>query len=507
MKRQTLSQTLFGNRAKARYLYLVAAILFFTVLGSRELWTQEHRWADIVTAMFMRHDFLHPYLGDQQYYDKPLLSYWMMAALSKCFGGVTTWALRLPSAFAGLLAVWSVVRIGTQVKDRSLGLLSGWLLITTYYIVFWARVSSADMLNVAGSLFAIAWYLDHRRAPRFFDYLVFFTTIALTSLCKGLGGAIVPLLAVLVDVVLSRQWLKHCRWTMVLALLPALVIYFLPFWASSYFGGAAYGENGLYLVYRENILRYFHPFDHQDPFYTYFIFLPVYMLPWTVLFIPALLALPGRIKRGLKPNERWLHWVLLAVFLFFTLSGSRRSYYVLPMVPFAILVTADWIQAKVRPRLQKALAVWVIIMAALLWVVVDLLPAWVAVNDGLPHFSMLVKKEASTRQPWDKWHVVLLDAESKVNFYLGLPPSDKNDAVIGDRSQQTSADLVARFPVLKNLPANTIFITRTAYLMQLLPYFGGYQVVVMPKGVLQRWFKLSNEGDPIAFIPLTTHHD
>ena len=34
-------------------------------------------------------------------------------------------------------------------------------------------------------------------------------------------------------------------------------------------------------------LRYFQPFDHQGPIYTYFIYLPVYLLPWVVFFIPA----------------------------------------------------------------------------------------------------------------------------------------------------------------------------------------------------------------------------
>lgn len=507
MKHQTLSQTLWGLHAKSRYLYLAAAILFFSALGARELWTQEHRWADIVTGMFLRNDFFHPYLGDQQYYDKPLLSYWMMAGLSKLMGGITTVALRLPSALAGMLAVWSVVRIGTLVKDRSLGLLAGWLFITTYFLIFWGRVSSADMLNLAGTFFAIAWYLTHRRSTHFFNTFVFFMILAITALCKGLGGAIVPVLAVLVDVVLRREWLKHCRWGLVLAALPALLVYLLPFWVSSHFGGQQYGESGLYMVYRENILRYFQPFDHTGPITTYFIYLPIYLLPWTVLFLPALLALPGRIKQGLSVNHRWLNWSFLVVFLFFTLSGSRRSYYVLPIVPFAILFTADWVLSRARPRLQAVLAKLVLVMAVVLWLAVDIVPAWVSLTHGMPAFATLVKAKAEVMQPWDKWSIILIDAESKVNFYLNLPPSAKNHSVIGERSGQTSATLLARFPELAHLQPNTIYVSRASYLIQLLPYFKGYDVVLMPASPWAQWLKLSNEGDPIAFIPLSTHHE
>src|SRR5690242_15329744 len=46
-----------GPFAKPRFLFAAAALLLLMMLGGRELWTQEHRWADIVSGMFFRHDF------------------------------------------------------------------------------------------------------------------------------------------------------------------------------------------------------------------------------------------------------------------------------------------------------------------------------------------------------------------------------------------------------------------------------------------------------------------
>ena len=136
--------------------------MLFTLLGGREIWTQEHRWADIVSGMFYRHDFLHPYLGQNDYYDKPLLVLLVDCRyLLKLIGELTTWTLRLPSALAGFLAIWSIYRLGTKLKDKQLGLLSGWLLLTTFYFIFWARTSSADMLNLAGP-FCCCWYFEKR---------------------------------------------------------------------------------------------------------------------------------------------------------------------------------------------------------------------------------------------------------------------------------------------------------------------------------------------------------
>src|SRR5471030_139522 len=115
---KTWSEILWGKHAKVVYLMLAATVMLMTLLGSREIWKQEHRWADIVYGMFYRHDFLHPYLNNVDYYDKPLLSYWLVAGFSFLTGQFSTWAMRLPSALAGLLAVWWIYRLGTKLQDQ-----------------------------------------------------------------------------------------------------------------------------------------------------------------------------------------------------------------------------------------------------------------------------------------------------------------------------------------------------------------------------------------------------
>jgi 4-amino-4-deoxy-L-arabinose transferase-like glycosyltransferase len=503
MKLSSIAESLWGNKAKFSYLFITSIILLLTFLGEREIWTQEHRWADIVSGMFYRDDFLHPYLGENRYYDKPLLSYWLIALVAKVSGTLNGWALRLPSVLAGLLAIWSIYRLGSKLKDKHLGLLAGWLLLTTFYFVFWARTSSADMLNLAGSLFAVAWYFDKRDNTSFFDYAVFFIIIALTCLCKGLVGAIVPLIAVFTDMVLQRSLKQHLRWPLFLSTVPALIIYILPFWASSYFGGESYGQNGLYLVYRENILRYFQPFDHQGAIYTYFIYLPLYLMPWAIFFVPALFAIKSRWKT-LSLNSKWIAWTLLLLFLFFTVSGSRRSYYVLPLVPFAILFTADWILSSASALAKRRLwaAGLVTLSFTLLFIAINILPTWYYSQWGVNRFAMVLKKEANKTQPWGTWNVVLLDAESKLNFYLQLPPTTKNYQIRGsERYTQTTASLLQTWPQLKNKPDNTIFITRKLYLPLLQGLFVGYRKVEIPYQSNLPFVKKHDINVPIAFIP------
>ncbi len=497
-----LADSLWGHKARFSYLFIASIVLLFTLLGGREIWTQEHRWADIVSGMFYRHDFLHPYLGETDYYDKPLLSYWLIALFAKLSHALTTWALRLPSALAGLLAIWSIYRLGTALKNKQLGLLAGWLLLTTFYFVFWARTSSADMLNLAGSLFAVSWYMDHRNQPSFFAYAVFFLILACTSLCKGLVGAIVPLIAVAIDIQLQQSWKRHLRLSLLLAALPAIVIYLLPFWASSYVGGESYGENGLYLVYRENILRYFEPFDHQGPLYTYFLYLPLYLFPSVIFFMPAVFALASRWK-SMSIDSKWIAYTLLLLFLFFTLSGSRRSYYVLPMVPFAILLTTDWLLSKTTILAKREMwaSCLIVISFILLFAAIDVMPTWYYSQFGVNRFAVALKKEASKVKPWDTWHVVLLDAESKLNFYLQLPPDTKQYHIKGDQRRLQSADMLQQaWPILENKPSHTIFISRKLYASALQRYFMGYRKVALP--AQKSWPFMKKQDMPIAYIPM-----
>lgn len=489
----------FSNPRLNRLL-IVSSIILFTLLGARDIWTQEHRWADIVSGMFFRNDFLHPYLGEHTYYDKPLLSYWLMAGIAALTGTLSTWALRLPSAFAGLLAIWSVYRLGSRMKDQQLGVLAGWMLLTTFFFVFWARTSSADMLNLAGIIFAVSWYYEKRSTATFYDYAVFFLIVALTSLCKGLIGAIVPFIAVVVDVALQHSWKQHLKPKMFLAFLPAFIIYLLPFMASSYVGGDDYGQNGLYLVYRENILRYFQPFDHKGPIYTYFVYLPIYLFPWTLFFIPAMWSVVGRWKT-LSINTKWISLTSLAVFLFLTASGSRRSYYVLPLIPFVILFTAEWILA-IYPTSEKR-CVWArrtaIVSLLLIFLGLDLIPAWYYSKYGINHFALTLKDVASQEKPWKEWDVVMLDAESKLSFYLHLPPDSKFYGIEGGRNDQTITKLAQAWPISNKKSEKTIFVTRKVYQSLLQPYFVGYRVVEMP--INNKFVKTQNEDIPIAFIP------
>ena len=331
--------------------WAAAFLLFFWALGDRGLWTSEGRWAEITRDMFLTRDFFHPAINGESYFDKPLLTYWLVALVSAVTGRLNEWTLRLPSAISGLLALWATTYLGRKLWSREVGRTAGWILLTTYGFLFWGRTATADMENLAAIILAVAWYWKQQEKPNFSTYLVFYLICFLGAHTKGLTALVVPVLVVFTDLFRERRWRAVLTRSHVLALAIGGAVYLAPFIYSSVTAGG-YQESGLALVFQENLLRYFQPFDHKEPFYVYFCYLPELFLPWTPLLFVALWGTFTSLKR-LDRRTRWLVETVIVMFLFFTCSGSRRSYYILPILPFCALLTSVFLNAEEKGEWKR----------------------------------------------------------------------------------------------------------------------------------------------------------
>ncbi len=472
--KQTLLRYFKTEQGALILLLGVSAIALLLGLGQRELWGAETRWANIALQMLQSGDYFDPYLKGGAYYDKPLPSYWLITATARLLGGLGHWSLRLPSVIAAWLSIWLVYLIGEQLFRKGTGLIAGWLLATTFYFLVWSRVATADVLTVFGVLAAVWWYWRGPLDTRFSRYVAFFLTLALTSLLKGLIGFILPALMLLPHLLGEGRWKRHLNLRLVAALVVAGLVYMIPFVLSHLYGEPSYGENGLGLVIRENIVRFFKPFDNFGPVYTYFIYLPVYTLPWAPCWIIGL-WLAVRNWRTTDANTRWLVLGLVLMFAFFTACGSRRSYYVLPLVPFAQLLGAAWLTQYLasRPASTRRWHRGIGLSAVLMILVVGVAYPWTNGNGGIIRFGQDVQARASQQAPWDQWHLVMLEVDNKLPLYVqnhGAPftyiaesedyPRDGSTADFmawlskrtGQSWDPARTIIFAQYPTLKSLP-------------------------------------------------------
>jgi len=400
-------------RLRAGCVLILAAILFFTRLGARALWSSEFRWAEIAREMLVTHNYFWPTINGHVYYDKPLGSYWLVIFSTLFTGGLNEAATRIPCAIAGLLAVAILMLLVRRLYDARTAILGGVILATSFSFVFFSRHASADVETLTGELAALLLFNRNEERSGGLWVVGLWLIMAATSLTKGLLGFALPLLVIgvysclrdgggqflkaisrgpLVDrirwLVERNRWFFN--WHTIVGIALGALVYGLPFQISSRLMGS---EKGLEMVYRENVVRFFDPFDHRGPIYLYVYVIFALMAPWSALLPAALVETHSLRHAGAEPAraDRFALVYFWATFVFFTVSGSRRSYYILPILPAAAILVARTLAypGELRSMIARRLLTigYAIVALAALGAVVVLIPAWAILPspyDALP---------------------------------------------------------------------------------------------------------------------------
>ncbi len=357
--------------------------LLFYNLGGAPLGKAESRIAEVVREMAIKGDLLHPTCLFIPYVTKPLLPYWLAIGTSKVTGVIDEFTLRIPSALGAFAALVATFFLGGMISGLEAGLFSSAILLSCLGVLQWGRCASPDMLNMAAITVAIAWYWRWRQEPRFWAILVFGLLTAISGHMKGLVGVVIPLMAAGIDILYSRRFRLVMQPANLLVLAAGLGIYLVPFLLSSW-SGSTHGYNWLSTAFRESITRAIKPFDHEGSPFMYVEFVPVWILPWA----PLLLGMMFLLLRDIRRQSQQTRWLLIcsgAIFVMFTLAGSRRSYYILPILPFCALVAGTSLSKNhlQNPHLRMVfgLQAWFFLLVAVCMIVFS---AWGLLLEGLP---------------------------------------------------------------------------------------------------------------------------
>jgi 4-amino-4-deoxy-L-arabinose transferase-like glycosyltransferase len=359
---RTTEPTIAFGWSGAVAVLTLAAILFCARLGLRALWSSEFRWAEVAREMILTRNYFWPTINGSVYYDKPLGSYWMVVASTWVTGGMNEAAARLPCAIAGIIAVLLLILLVQRLYDLATAAMAAGILATSFSFVFFSRHASADVETIAGELAALLLFLRNEDKARGWWVVGLWLIMAVTSLMKGLLGFALPLVVIGAYSCLADGWAELGRhtlrgplaarlrwlvernrwffnWRTLIAVAIAGVVYYAPFSLSR---AATGSSKGLHMVYRENVERYFEPFDHRGPVYLYTYVIFALMAPWSVFLPAALVQAHHRRRTGAdhSHSDRFVLVYFWATLAFFTLSGSRRSYYLLPILPTAAMLVA-----------------------------------------------------------------------------------------------------------------------------------------------------------------------
>ncbi len=330
-------------------LLLIAAVVFFSSLNYPLFEPDEARNAQLALNIIESGQWMSLTLAEENYWDKPPLQMWAIAASYKVFG-VSPFATRLPVALASMLTLLATLLLGKKL----LGYRGSWfggllLLLTTGFVCISRYVTMDASLTAMSTIMLLSTYLavsdGFKRRYAF-----------LASIACGLGILIKgPVIGVLcLPPLILFFWLSPIqkslpsRWWIWFSI-PAFLVSAPWFIATAW----VHPDFLTYFFWKHHLVRFSDAFNHREPFWYYFVGIFIFMFPASYL-IPSLI----KFLTSRRPENRFMRTreqgflLLAAVWIvgFFSISESKLPTYIVPSFPLICLLMGGLLDRKLFSR-------------------------------------------------------------------------------------------------------------------------------------------------------------
>ena len=342
-------------------LVVIAVLLvWFGTLDARHLLRpDEGRYAEISREMFVTGDWVTIRYNALKYFEKPPFHMWVTTIAYELFG-VGDWQARLSVALSGIVGL--VVTMAAVVRWYGVraGLLAGLALLAMPMWSVTGHFNSLDM-TLSGALACVLAFMllaqhpDTSPAARRGWMLACWAAMGVAILTKGLVGIALPGLVLVVYTLVTRDFGLWARLHLVSGIVAMLVVTVPWFWLIS----TRNPEFPHFFFIHEHWDRYTSTVHSRKGSIWYFVpLLLAGMLPWLGL-TPRMWAVvrerAGAVRgAGAKPFQPALMAFLwfVAIFMFFSLSGSKLPGYIVPVFP-AVAILAGVALEQINERSWK----------------------------------------------------------------------------------------------------------------------------------------------------------
>lgn len=347
-------------------------LVWFGTLDARHLLRpDEGRYAEISREMFVTGDWVTIRYNALKYFEKPPFHLWITTFAYELFG-VGDWQARLCVALAGIAGLGATMLAAARWFGCRTGLLAGLALLAMPMWSVAGHFNSLDM-TLSGALACVlacmllAQHPEATSRARFGWMLACWAAMGVAILTKGLVGIALPGLVLVVYTLLTRDFGLWRRLHLLTGIVTLLVVTVPWFWLIS----SRNPEFPHFFFIHEHWDRYTSTVHARKGSVWYFVPLLVAgMLPWLGL-VPRMWevvreragAVRGMGGKPFQPALLSLVW-FAAIFVFFSMSGSKLPGYIVPVFPaLAILVAValDQINERSWNRQINALLVLAVV--------------------------------------------------------------------------------------------------------------------------------------------------
>jgi len=305
----------------------------------------EGRYSEIPREMVTSGNWLEMRMLGYRYYEKPPLSYWLVAPAISIFGA-KDWAVRIPLGINLLLIAavfYGVTRrfwprnttiLASFVMLSSVGFLAGLgLLLTDAFLVLWFALTCFCLF--------LGFRPDAPPARRWLWILAAGAFAALGFLTKGAIAIVLPGAITVLWLIWEKRW--KALWTLSL---PGGLLVFLAIVAPVLVLIEHYNP-GFFkqFVIEEHFARFTgtrRMQAHPEPFWFFIPITPLLLLPWSLFLVRAVRTVfKNPTLRRDTLSRFYLVWAGV-VLVFFSISTGKLMSYILPAIPPLLLLLGRW---------------------------------------------------------------------------------------------------------------------------------------------------------------------
>ncbi len=329
-----------------KIFFILAVILvvyvYFAGLGDYGfIDPDEGRYSEIPREMIESGDYITPRLNYVKYFEKPILHYWLTAAAFNVFGQ-NEFSGRLAPVLLGLFgcALTSILAY-VITKNKRAAFVSGMILASCTLWFGISRINITDMpltFFFTLSLFAFRMWVNDTN--KFLWLCIFYISMALAVLTKGLIGVVLPGGIAVIYALMTKQSKKIL--TRIFSL-RAIIIFFIV--NCIWFIPVCMANSDFFHFFfiHEHFLRYTTTVHRRyQPFYWFIPILLAGLTPYTGMLYDSIKAMFGKCRLISKSDGIFLGLWFFVTFMFFSFSNSKLVTYILPCFPpLAILAGAS----------------------------------------------------------------------------------------------------------------------------------------------------------------------
>lgn len=312
-------------------------------------------YAAISKNMVLRNNYLELFLEGYEWLDKPHFPFWVTAFFFKVFG-IHTWSYKLPGILFVLMGAWYTYRFAREKFNETVALWSVFIFLTAEHIILSNNDVRAEPF-LSGLIIAGIYHFYKATEARWFGHLLLGSLFAAcAAMTKGIFTLVPIGGAVVVHLVLCRQWkqLFNLKWA--LAIILTLVFLFPEVYSLWYQFDAhpekvVFGQTGVsgirFFFWDSQFGRFMNtgPIKGKGDLFFFVHTLLWAFLPWSLLMYYALFRkIRSTWKRDtVTPVEFYTLGGSLLILLVFSVSKFQLPHYANIIFPLLAIITAQYL--------------------------------------------------------------------------------------------------------------------------------------------------------------------